>query len=553
MARAVRAALQPARAAQHLPGGVLCARGEPELRVALPPPRRARAHRAAGLQQLLPPPDAHRPLSGRRAGRRAALPERGGRVARRRRARPARAGGRRHDVLSAHEATWIGERLRTVQHLRVDVAGRGGRVVPRSAADRRARRSAGVPQLRRLDGAARVVRAHRSRRGRERAVERRRSQRGAAPGGGMPGGGRMSATLAADNDALVQLAGACPMRGDLTMCVDRAPDFFGLVRLEGERWRVGVADLDGSVVGCVAASERPAYLNGSVTRTAYVGDLKVHPAHRNGLAADALEEFAREACRGYGGDDVLALITVLGGNRAMERRVAGPRGLPTLTRFATLHVHAIPLLWPRPETVSGLRVDAAREEDLDEMGALWSRVAPDRQLAPVLGPARLRAWIDGAPGLAIEDYLAARRSDGRIAGFLALWDQYYIKQLRVLGYSTRLAVARGALNAMAPLAGTPRLPAAGNVLPSLAALHCCVPGDEPAVLRALLLRAYAARRGSGYLFLTLALDQRDPLRVALRGLLAQPTVVGAYATTPAGRWTGPALDGRPLHYESALV
>jgi GNAT superfamily N-acetyltransferase len=376
----------------------------------------------------------------------------------------------------------------------------------------------------------------------------------------------MSATLAAptgallvrdaepdDNDALVRLAAACPMRGDLTMCVDRAPDFFSLVRLEGERWRVGVAEVDGEVVGCVAASERLAYLNGATRRTAYVGDLKVHPAHRNGRIADALAEFSREACREYGGDDMLALVTVLGGNRAMERRVAGPRGLPALTRFATLDVHAIPLLWRRADTVAGLRVDVAREEDLDEMGALWARVAPLRQLAPVLGPARLRAWIADAPGLEIGDYLVARRADGRIAGFVALWDQYYSKQLRVLDYSTRLAVTRRALNALAPIAGTPRLPAVGNVLPTLAAIHCCVPADEPSVLRALLLRAYAERRGSGYLFFTLALDQRDPLRVALRGLLAQPTVVGAYATTPAGRWAGPALDDRPLHFESALV
>jgi hypothetical protein len=294
-------------------------------------------------------------------------------------------------------------------------------------------------------------------------------------------------------------------------------------------------------------------VNGAATRTGYVGDLKVHPAHRNGVTADALAEFSRSACQGYGGDDMLTLVTVLNGNRAMERRVSGPRGLPMLTRFATLDVHAIPLLWRRPETVSGLRVDAAREEDLDEMGSLWARVAPRRQLAPVLGPARLRAWIDDAPGLAIDDYLVARRADGRIAGFLALWDQYYIKQLRVLAYSTRMAVTRRALNALAPLAGTPRLPAVGGVLPSLAAVHCCVPNDEPSVLRALLLHAYAARRGSGYLFFTLALDQRDPLRIALRGLLAQPTVVGAYATTPAGRWTGPALDDRPLHFESALV
>ena len=358
---------------------------------------------------------------------------------------------------------------------------------------------------------------------------------------------------AADNDALVALAEACPMRGDITMCVDRAPDFFALVRLEGERWRVGVAEDAGTVVGCVAASERLAYVNGAATRTAYLGDLKVHPAHRGGFAADALVEFSREAVRGYGGDDMLALVTVLNGNRSMEHRAVGLRGLPPLTRFATLDVHAIPLLWPRAERVAGLRVDVACESDLDEMGALWNRVAPGRQLAPVLGAARLRAWIADAPGLTVRDYLVARRADGRIAGFLALWDQYFIKQLRVLGYSARLAAVRAALNGLAPLARTPRLPAAGAVLPSLAVLHCCVERDEPEVLRALLLHAYTARRGAGYLFLTLALDRRDPLRTALRGLLAQPTAVGAYATTPAGRWTGAPLDGRPLHFESALV
>jgi hypothetical protein len=294
-------------------------------------------------------------------------------------------------------------------------------------------------------------------------------------------------------------------------------------------------------------------VDGRPTGTAYAGDLKVHPAHRGGVVADALEEFAREACRGFVGDDGLTLVTVLGGNRAMERRADGPRGLPTLVPFATLHVHAIPFLWPRPTTVPGITVRRARDEDLVEMGDVWARVAPGRQLAPVMDAERLGAWIRRAPGLAVNDYLVACRRDGRIAGFVALWDQRAFKQLRVLGYSPRLTAARRAVNGVARLTGRPRLPAPGGALPSLAALHLCVPGSEAAVLRALLLYAYAAHRASGHLFLTLALDRRDPLTRALGGLFAQPTVVRAYATTPAGRWTGAPLDGRPLHFESALV
>ncbi|HEX7981306.1 MAG TPA: GNAT family N-acetyltransferase [Gemmatimonadaceae bacterium] len=358
---------------------------------------------------------------------------------------------------------------------------------------------------------------------------------------------------AADNAALVQLAAACPMRGDLTMCIDREPDFFALAQLEGERWRVGVTEHDGEITGCVAASARTSYVDGYVTPTGYVGDLKVHPTHRGGESADALTRFAADMLRTFGGNALLTLVTILEGNRAMERRTIGPRGLPRLTRLATLEVHAIPFLWPRAASVDGIRVESARREDLDEMGELWRGVAQRRQFAPVLDAERLAAFIDAAPGLAIEDYLVARRADGRIAGFVALWDQRLLKQLRVLGYSRRLSVARTALGAVARVAGTSRLPDVGDVLPSLAALHLCVPHTAPEVLRALLLHAYAVHRRSGRLFLTLALDRRDPLHVALRGLFAQPTYVGAYATTPAGRWRGRRLDGLPLHFEAALV
>jgi hypothetical protein len=80
-----------------------------------------------------------------------------------------------------------------------------------------------------------------------------------------------------------------------------------------------------------------------------------------------------------------------------------------------------------------------------------------------------------------------------------------------------------------------------------------VPGDDPGVLRALLLHAYGAWRGKGYSVLNVGLDVRDPLTAALTGLLAQPTDVNAYITTPGGRYAGPSLGHLPLHHEIALV
>jgi len=236
----------------------------------------------------------------------------------------------------------------------------------------------------------------------------------------------------------------------------------------------------------------------------------------------------------------------------MERRTDGPRGLPVLTRFATVRSHAIPFVWSRARA-EGFRVDRARHDDLEEMAELWGRVAPRRQFAPVHDVTSLARSIAAAPGLGLDSYWIARHPGGRIAGFVAAWDQTSFKQLRVTSYSKRLSLVRAAFNLIAPLSGSTALPPAGGQLRCLSAFNLCVPADQPAVLRALLLHIYAARRADGYSCLNVGLDVKDPLAAALQGLLAQPTDIHAYITTPAGAYDGSPLDGRPLHYETALV
>ncbi|MBA3343387.1 MAG: hypothetical protein H0T48_16345 [Gemmatimonadaceae bacterium] len=358
---------------------------------------------------------------------------------------------------------------------------------------------------------------------------------------------------AADNRALIALAAACPMRGDLSLRIDRGPDFFALNRLEGERWRVGVVDREELPVGCVAFSERRVYLNGKPTLTGYAGDLKVHPAHRDSRVADALSLFAGAMGAGLP-TGTPTLITVLAGNRAMERRLSGPRGLPRFTHIATVRSHAVSILWRRrPLPGSRLVIQRAQWRDLNDMISLWRRVAPVRQFAPVLDASGLCDWIGGAPGLAISSYLLARGGDGKLVGFFALWDQRSFKQMRVESYSPRLAVTRRCFNAIAPLMGAEKLPREGGALRFLTALHVCVPREHPEILRALVIEAHNALRHKGYSFFNVGLDVLDPLTAGMGGLLAQPTDVNAFVTSSRAPVDAAEFAGRPLHYEIALV
>ena len=356
-----------------------------------------------------------------------------------------------------------------------------------------------------------------------------------------------------DNAALLELAAACSMEGDIALAVSRVPDFFALNRLEGSEWRCGVAEVDGRIVGCIMGAVRIAYLHRRPTRTLYSGDLKVHPSWRGAGIADALTQWVVDALADLGGPDAPVLVTILGGNRAMERRTGGRGGAAAFARFATIRAFSIPLVWPRFYSTAALDVAPATHADVDEMAALWRRVAPSRHFAPVLDADDLRAWITSAPGLDISDYRVARNSDGRIVGFLALWDQSSFKQSRVLRYSPRLAVVKAAINGFARVTRGTQLPSVGEPLRYRTALHVCVPAEQPDTLKALLRSSCVELRAQRYAFATIGLDVRDPLCAALDGLGAQPTDVNAYVLTPGGPYCGAPLNDRPLHYEIALV
>jgi GNAT superfamily N-acetyltransferase len=383
----------------------------------------------------------------------------------------------------------------------------------------------------------------------------------AAPAPTLENGSRFTTTwktrpaTPADNAALIALAAACPMEGDVGLCVDRSPDFFALNRLEGKQWRVAVVEApDGSPAGCIGIAERHAFVQGQARRVMYVGDLKVHPEHRGKGAAEALIRLTWDACREIGGDEVPTLITVLGGNAAMMRRADGPRGIPPWTRFAGLRAHSVSLLWKRKvPAIPGMRAEQARVEDLREMAELWETHSAKRQFAPAFEAGGLAEWISQAPGLSIENYTVLRGADGRIAAFLGLWDQEIFKQTRVVRYSPPLRAFRIFYNLIAPLVGAANLPGTGKPMRYLTAVNLCVPAGRADLLRMLVLTAYNNLRGKGYAFFTVGLDVKDPLSEAFKGLMAQVTDIDAYVTCPAGRYQGPALDGLPLHFEIALV
>ena len=228
------------------------------------------------------------------------------------------------------------------------------------------------------------------------------------------------------------------------------------------------------------------------------------PGHRGRGIGDGLLAWANVCAEELVGANGVAFGATLVGNRAIERRKEGIRGLPAFQDAAWMRVYTI--------FAAGLR--------------RASRPDPKVRLA----------------------------EPGDCAAFLALWDQRGLRTIRVDSYPAPVGVIRAAYNVFRLLHRGARLPAIGEVLDAPAILFPCVPPDRPDLLQALLGAAADQCSALRLPAFTIALDRTDPLSAALSGIPAVATDFRVYLTSPAGRYAGPALrPGHPVHFEHALV
>lgn len=363
---------------------------------------------------------------------------------------------------------------------------------------------------------------------------------------------RIRRAAAKDNEALVALAAACPMRASMSLCVHRGPDFFALSRMAGEPWVVFVAeDERDGIVGCVGGGVRRLWFDGRPTSVMVAADFKLHPSFRGRGLADRLLNAGWPLCEELG---LASFMAALAGNSPIERRVANPPpGIPKPGAQGTVRVHT--LLLPglsltRPPR--GVSVRAATPDDVGAMMDLWARVAPQRDGAPLLDATSFTRFVSEAPGLKLSDYLLAFRDD-ELLGSVGIWDQGSFKETLILDFDRPTDLARRAHDGLALVLRGPRLPKRGEALKALQTVHLCVPGERPELLVALLREARRRCVRDGVPALEIGLDPRDPLTRALRSFPRIGVDVRCYLSPTPDTQVVPPPSVNPLYFETALV
>jgi ribosomal protein S18 acetylase RimI-like enzyme len=352
-----------------------------------------------------------------------------------------------------------------------------------------------------------------------------------------------------DNEALVALARRCPMHGVLTLYVDRAPDFFFLNRLQGEEWRVYVAEKDGVVVGSISVAYRQAFVSGVRTRIAYLSDIKIPSDQRGSTVAFRLIRELYEQERSNAPE--FFVCSALKGNEAVFDLFRGRAGLPYLEAVGDVSVvNLVPMKRPRSEVHPKFR--SAVEYDIPSLVVFLNRFHRGYNFAPAFTPESFRAMIRDSTGCSIGNYVLAEDGEGIVAA-VAYWDQSSSKSVVVLKHSALTGSIVNLSKLLHPLRIIPRLPDSGENLKVLQLRHLAYRsgGANEALAAVRYVCAKAAQER--YHIVQTSLPAGDDLKKILPGGIKVQVPLRVFCGTLANRELLESLKQRPIYEDVALV
>lgn len=341
-----------------------------------------------------------------------------------------------------------------------------------------------------------------------------------------------------DNAALCHLVRSVRLRAALELTQERDPDFFVMPRMHlGGFESFLVESAEGQPVGCSTVIRRPGWLQGSRITTGYLGDLRVVPEFRGGRMMSQVYGAAIEWVRKEYEAEVFTTV-IFDSNRQAKAALVQPgatsaasaekrKALPRYREMTPFHMTSVQLTTRRPAPERPIH--AARPEDREELFQFLKRHGEKRLLGDCVDEELMERRLSTWPGFSLGDFLLARNAGGRIVGCLAPWDTGSFKRTRVLGYHGRMAFIRRAYNLMAALRGFVPLPAPGECFRFPFLTHLEIEGDDPAILRDLLLAAYQKYLGTGAHFLSAMIPRGSKLEAAFDGFMVDRTAMTLYA------------------------
>ncbi len=352
-----------------------------------------------------------------------------------------------------------------------------------------------------------------------------------------------------DNVGLCEVVAKTPMEGSIRLAQDRRPNYFHGAAVQCELPEIYVSQQPdrAGLAGIFAAGLRRVYINGQRHPLRYLSDLRITSDRRGSALFARGVRFLRNEILKEG--EFAQTLVISENEHALSLLTSRRKGLPQYFPYGQYDYSLITLHCPHLDTLP-LLVRGATARDIPAMQAFFNREAPRKQFFPAYDFTEIER-SNYYRDVTLEDFFLAFENDV-LVGILGAWDQSNYKKTQVLGYQWGLRLLRPWLNAAQKLRGGIELPASGTFHRTLY-LHCAVCRDnDPDILTALIQATQRRFEGQKYDHAALGLDQRDPLREALKNFRTM-SFTGHHFLVSFGADPRPNLDDKAFYFEAARI
>ena len=339
-----------------------------------------------------------------------------------------------------------------------------------------------------------------------------------------------------DSDSLVQLAAVTPMQGTISVCIQRMPDFFLLLKRKGTPFTI-LAEEDNMIVGCVSVITKKMMIDATPATVQYCCDLKVHPDFRERKVATKLCYAMHDHLQASRPD--LVFSTVAEGNKKVMPLFNGKSGLKGVTSTGKFHILQ---LVPRP-----LR---NKPEDIMLSDQLPQKVLSfykDYATTYVMHPIVDEQTFSGCTHMWMEEA-------GEPVAAVSLYDASALKQNVLAGIPWYFKLAVGTLKIGKRLFSTPHLPSVGESIGMLYVKTFAVRQRYEPLLHLLIKAASDHAYRSGYSFLSITFHEEDTLMNGFRKMMHFPFVaIGMACTVDGDLQLLNKLKGKKIYEDFSLI
>lgn len=352
-----------------------------------------------------------------------------------------------------------------------------------------------------------------------------------------------------DNEALVALARKTPMGGNISVRIDREPDFFRMIRARGGG-TVLVACDGPVIVGTISSSIRPFVLSGQCTRVAFVADFRVHPDLKGRGIAYRLCRAMGDHLRKDGPEWVTAMIA--DGN---ERAMAFLQGRMKLPKFRSLGKFTSYQLFPSARRVDQgpYQVRMANKNEYEEI----NHVRQDfNKKYMFYSAAEFRPKNDekemGESQTRVQNSVAIR--NGQIVATLGLHDANDLKQIVIIRLPWPLRIVTTILRWTSGYLPIPKFPRMYQPVRILYLRHLAYRTGHEQAAKILIKSARKAAYEKNCLFAMIGFHERDAAKNLLNGIPKLKFVSQGFMTSTKNEGRIPSsLDNATLLEDFSLV